>query len=303
MPALILSYALCFVAIKAGLSFAPALLFAGLRALLGGIALLILLPVLHIPILPNRSLWLWIVAVGLASTTFTYGAMFLSPGRTGAGIASVLGNLQPLIVIVMATVFLGERMTRRTGAALVLGLLGVILIASPALVGPGAYGLLGAVLALAASGGAAAGSVIVKRMGHPSAILIVSGWQLVLGSLPLLALSPFLEPGRMVVWTGEFVGLLLFLGLIGTAFPTAAWFRLVQHGDVGRLSLFLFLVPVFGLLIAAAVFRERVQLVSVAGIVVTVTSIIPLLSGRDPQRRSLDQSVHRKPTHDRTAIP
>jgi len=131
--------ALCFVAIKAGLGSAP-LLFAGLRTLIGGAALLGLAAARRRPILPTRRDWPWILALAPVTTTLTYGAMFLSAGRTGAGIAAVLGNLQPLLAIALAAAVLGERIARRTGVALGLGLGGVALIAWPALTGPGAYG-------------------------------------------------------------------------------------------------------------------------------------------------------------------
>jgi drug/metabolite transporter (DMT)-like permease len=62
-------YAVCFVAIKAGLPFMPPLRFAGLRALLGGLALLGLMVALHRPLLPPRRSWPWIVALGFSSTT------------------------------------------------------------------------------------------------------------------------------------------------------------------------------------------------------------------------------------------
>lgn len=45
-------YAVCFVAIKAGLAFAPPLLFAGLRAEIAGVALLGLVVFLRRPAAP-----------------------------------------------------------------------------------------------------------------------------------------------------------------------------------------------------------------------------------------------------------
>ncbi len=48
-------YATCFVAIKIGLAFAPPLLFAGLRALIAGLALLGLLIIWRHPVLPARQ--------------------------------------------------------------------------------------------------------------------------------------------------------------------------------------------------------------------------------------------------------
>ena len=266
-------YAVCFAAIKAGLPFMPPLRFAGLRALLAGLALLGLMLALRQPLLPPRRSWPWIVALGLISTTLAFGAMFLSPGQTGAGIASVLGNTQPVIVPALAALFLGERMTRSKWIALALGMIGVALIASPALSGPDAYGVSGPVLALAASGGLAIGSVIVKRIGSSIELLALTAWQLLIGSLPLLAVSLVVEHNAVVTWNSTFVGLLLFLALIGTAFANAVWYWLVRHDDVGRLTMFFFLVPVFGLGIAALAFGETIGMLESLGVAVTLAGI------------------------------
>jgi drug/metabolite transporter (DMT)-like permease len=226
-------YALCFTLIKASLRFAPPLLFAGLRILIGGVVLLALLAILRRPLLPGRGAWPWIAALA-ATTTLTFAAMFLSPGRTSAGIASVLGNLQPLLVIVLAAAFLGEPLSRRMVCALALGLGGVTLIAAPALVGPAGYGVPGAALALMASAGAAGGSVIMKRMAQPGTVLLVTAWQLVLGSLPLLLGAGLIERSYTLIWDPTFVAILLFLGVLGTALPTAGLFRRRQGGAASR---------------------------------------------------------------------
>ncbi len=266
-------YPVCFIAIKAGLPFMPPLRFAGLRALIGGLALLGLMAALRRPLLPPRRSWPAVVALGITSTTIAFGAMFLSPGRMGAGIASVLGNTQPVIVPALAALFLGERMTHGKSIALVLGMIGVALLASPALAGPEASGVLGPVLALAASGGLAFGSVIVKRIGAEIDLLALTAWQLLVGSLPLLAVSIMVERDAVVAWNATFVGLLLFLALIGTALATAIWYWLIRHDDVGRLTMFFFLVPVFGLTLAALVFGEAIGLQEGAGVVVTLAEI------------------------------
>ena len=251
-------YAVCFVLIKAGLAFAPPLLFGGLRALIGGVALLGVAPVLHEPLLSRRANWSSLPALALTSTTLTYGAMFLSPGRTGAGLASVLGNAQPLIAVALAALFLGERVTGRHWTTLALGLAGVALISLPALAAPGADGVSGAALALAASLGAAGGSVIFKRLDAQILVLTVTAWQLILGSLPLLALSAMVERGATVTWNAPFLGTLLFLALPGTALANAVWYWLVRRHAVGRLTMYLFLVPIFGLSLGALAFGERI---------------------------------------------
>jgi drug/metabolite transporter (DMT)-like permease len=87
-------------------------------------------------------------------------------GLVGAGLATVLGNTQVVIVAVLAWLTLGERPSGRTLLALPVAMLGVVLISG--LVGSGAYGrdprlgvLLGLLTALAY-----AGFLLVLRRGN-----------------------------------------------------------------------------------------------------------------------------------------
>lgn len=268
---LTLVYALCFVAIKAGLAFAPPLRFAALRGLVGGAALLGLLVASRRTLMPPRDSWPWITALAATATTVAFGAMFLSPGRTGAGVAAVLGNLQPVLVPALAATFLGERMSGGKWTALLLGLAGGVLIAAPAFAGPA--GVDGPLLALAASLGLAASSIIAKRMQPQLDVLQLTAWQLVAGSLPLLLVSAIMEAGVAISWNSSFLGLLLFLALPGTAVANAVWYWLIRRGDVGRLSMFFFLVPVLGLLLGATVFAEPIGLLEGIGVGLTLAGI------------------------------
>ncbi len=265
-------YAVCFVAIKAGLAFAPPLLFAGLRAEIAGIALLAVVAARR-PVAPGLVRWRELVALALTSTSLAFGAMFLSPGRTGAGIASVLGNLQPLFVLVLAAFFLSEALTAAKALALGFGLAGVTLIALPAIAGPDAYGISGPALALGASASLAVGNVILKTIGGRHDLLTMTAWQLALGGLPLLALSALVERGATVSWTASFAALLLGLALAGTALPYVVWNELARHEEIGRLTLVLLLVPVLGVALAAAVFGERLGALEFIGLAVAVAGV------------------------------
>jgi hypothetical protein len=114
-------YATCYSMIKIGLALAPPLRFAGLRARLGGAAPLGFGAITGKPLVPRRRRWLGVLAIAATGSLLSFGAMFLSPGRTGAGIASVLGNSGPLLVIILAALFLREPVipTKATPGALV----------------------------------------------------------------------------------------------------------------------------------------------------------------------------------------
>jgi O-acetylserine/cysteine efflux transporter len=273
MLVVIAPMAACYPAIKTGLEFAPPFRFAGMRTLLGGLVLLLVLVILRKPLWPQPRLARWILPLGGLATTFTFGAMFASPAYTGAGIASVLGNTQPLIIMVLAALFLGEQIGPGKALALLLGLTGVTLLALPALSEQTGHPFLGALLALGSSASAAVASVTVKRLRPGKDLMSLTGWQLIAGSVVLLGLSVVFEPKGTIAWTGGYVGLLLFLGLAGTALSTWLWFWLLQRAEAGRLSLYLFLVPVSGLLIAMGGFGERLNALQGGGVVLILIAV------------------------------
>lgn len=279
---IVVVYGACFTAIKVGLTFAPPLRFAALRGILAGTAILAVLGVTGRPLLPPHRLWGGVAALALIGTSLGYAAMFMSPGRTGAGISSVLGNTGPIITIALAAAFLDERLTVAKTWSLVLGMIGATLIAWPAFADPTRPGGAGVLLPLASAAAAAGATVLLKRLNVGPAVAQVAAWQLVIGALPLAALSAALERADPIRWTGSFVAVLSFLALVGTAFALWLWYWLVQREDVGQLSLLFFLVPLFGLALAAAVFGERIGVAEAFGVGLTLTGIAAILiSGRE----------------------
>lgn len=277
MLLLIPFYGVCFVAIRLGLPSAPPLRFAALRLLIAGVGLLLLAGLTRQPLRISRRLWPWLLALALSAGSFGYGAMFVSPGATGAGIASALGNTQPLILVALGAIVLGERLTRQTVGTLALGLAGVMALALTAMTEWRLGGLLGALLAFASAVSFAVAALVMKRIGSSAPLLAMIGWQFVLGAALLFALSAAWEGGSRILWTPSFVVLLLLLGLGGTAMTTAVWYWLIQHDDVGRLSLYLFLVPFVGIILAVVILGEQLTVLGAVGMGLTVLGVFSAL--------------------------
>ena len=267
-------FAGCYAAIKAGLAYAPAFRFAAMRSLIGGLVLLAVLAVARQPLIPERRLWSAVALLAIVGPMIGFSAMFNSPLHTGAGLASVVGNTGPLLVIVLAALFLGEPVTLGKLTALVLGLAGVILIAMPSAASGASWHATALMLPLLAATSGSSESLIVKRVRPGGDVLAVAAWQFLLASLPLFTLSVWLEPQGEVRWTPQFA---LLLGLLAggtTAAATGLWYWLVQREEVSRLSLVLFLVPVVGLLLGTVVFAEKIASVQAAGILLVSAGVV-----------------------------
>lgn len=269
----VLTSASCFAALKTGLEYAPPLRLVALRLLVAGTTLLALLPVLGIRLLPHRGLWLWIVMLGVAVTAFAYGSMAVSLGYTGAGIASVLGNSQPLLAVALGVWLFNEKLTPARLIALLMGIAGVILVAYPVTSALSMEGGVGPLLALASSAGLVVASVVVKHVGPGVSRLVLAAWPLVLGSIPLFLLSLALEPANGIDWSPHFVGVLAFLAIPGTALLTLGWYSLLRYEDLGRLSLYFYAVPAVGLTISWFLYAEPITGREWAGVALILGSI------------------------------
>lgn len=269
-----LLWALCFPLIATGLSSSSPFYFAALRSLVAGVGLLIPAVALRRPLPRQLHLWLGILGVGLSYTSAGFAGMFLAGGVVSPGLASVLANMQPLIAAILAFFLLGERLKRSSLLGLLMGFFGIVLTALPSFGAQGtgisfsgiSYILLGVL-------GVAVGNILLKRLSGQVDPLMVTGWQFILGGLPLLVLAQWFETPSSMTWNGVFAVNLLALGLGGTALPLLLWFWLLRHADLTRLNAFTFLTPIFALMISAIFFGEHLQWIQAAGIALSLYGV------------------------------
>lgn len=268
-------WALCFPLVTVGLAFAPPLTLAALRSFVAGAGLLLPAIVLRRAWPRGWRVWLGLLGTGLTVTSMGFGGMFLAGGLVSPGLATVLANVQPLIAAVLGFFLLGERLGSRRRVGLSLGFGGILLVALPGFVVSGAnstpagisYILLGAV-------GVAAGNVLLKKLAGQVDLLMATGWQLVLGGIPLWVVAQLWEAPQQVTWNLTFVAVLLALGLLGTAVAFALWFSLLHRSELNRLNTATFLTPAFALILGALFFSESLQWVEMLGIAFILTSVL-----------------------------
>ncbi|WEP00346.1 EamA family transporter [Streptomyces sp. FXJ1.172] len=200
-------------------------LFTGLmRALPAGLVLLALTRVL-----PKGAWWWKSLVLGALNIGAFFPLLFVSAYRLPGGTAAVVGSVQPLFVVGLSALLLGQRPAGRTLATGAVAALGVSLVV---LRGSGALDALGVLAAVAATASMAAGTVLTKRWGRPDGVgpLALTGWQLTTGGL-LVAPVAFLAEGAPPALDGRAVGGYLYLALAGTAVAYWLWFR-----GIGRLT-------------------------------------------------------------------
>ena len=255
----------CFLAVRWGLRDAPLLWFAALRALVGGVALAVVAATQRRPIPRSARTWGWVGVLGLVNVSVAFAAMFAGIASLATGVAAVLSNAQPLLILLPAWWLFGERMSARTGIALAIGFGGLLVVAVPG--GGGS----GALLSLLSAVAVTAGTLMVRVLRDVD-IVVVSAAHFLVGGVGLASAALVVEGVPDIAWTARFVGVLAFLGLVTTAATTLAWFVEAQRCPLSSLTPWLLLVPVFGLLIGF-VAGERPNSWTVMGVVLVLVSV------------------------------
>lgn len=242
------------------------LLAAAVRALPAGVLLLILSRQLP------RGSWWWRTAVlGSLNIGVFFALLFVAAYRLPGGIAAVVGAVQPLLVAVLASRWVGEQLTLRRLLTSLLGLAGVALLVlrSGARLDP-----LGVAAALGAAAAMAAGVVLTKRWGRPAPLLATTGWQLIAGGLLLTPIALLIEgPPPSDVEVSNLVGF-GYLSLVGTAAAYVLWFRGVQALPVTEVTLLGLLSPVVATALGWLILDQTLTFGQLLGAIAVLAALV-----------------------------
>ena len=176
--------------------------------------------------------------------------------------AVVIQYLHPLFTAVLAAFFLGERVDRGVATGAALSLLGVLLVAKPAMLF-GAGQSLPTLALLAALGGAffsGCAYVCVRKLGeteHPLVIVLYFPLVTVPATLPTLVGSAVLPEGQEWLWL-LCVGVFAQLGQVALT-------RGMQHESAARATGLSYMQVVFAALWGVLLFDEIPDALAVAG--------------------------------------
>jgi drug/metabolite transporter (DMT)-like permease len=175
----------------------------------------------------------------------TYAAVMIPSGQ-----AAVLGFTMPLWAALIAFVLLGERMHRRLLAALGLGAVSVGLLMSSGLTAY-AQAPAGFALGLLAGLGWAAGTLILKRRPPKAHPLVLTGWQLLVASVPIAGGALWLGDGQWFVPSGTSLAAIAYIALVPMCIGNLAWFSIVGMLPAQVAGLSSILVPMVAMVSGA----------------------------------------------------
>lgn len=268
LAALTLIWGCNWVVMKVALADAAPTDFAALRAGLGTVALFAVLALTRSRLAPIQ--WRSTLVLGLLQTTGFFGLVAFALEGGAVGKSAVLAYTMPFWTLLLAALFLGERVRGLQWPAIALAFIGLIFILAPW------NERLGAGDSLYALGAAvcwAASMVIVKRMNLEGGDLLnVSAWQTLAGACGLAVIAVAI-PSEPVQWTGSFALALAYNAVFATALAWLLWLFALSRLPAGVTGLAVLATPVVSILAAWLTFGELPEPWEAAGMALILIAL------------------------------
>jgi probable blue pigment (indigoidine) exporter len=261
-----------FMAIKAGLAFIPPVLFAAVRYDIAAVIMLVYAASMTKRWRPRtRADW---IAVGLNGLLVigAYNA-FLFVGEEGvtSAVAAIVVALNPVLATAVSRVALpDERLTSVGTIGLILGFVGVGIVARPNPADLLTTNFLAQLLVLGAAASIALGSVLVQRVDDDMSGEGTTAWACLIGAVMLHA-TTLGVPGQSLAQAQWTVGAVLavgYLGVLASAVGYFIYFDLLDRLGPIEINLISYVTPIPAAISGWLVLGETIDLPTILGFVV-----------------------------------
>lgn len=246
-----------FVALKTGLEETPPLLGVALRNLLASLILFLIIYWRKLPIPFDRLARKQYLTVGLLDFFLSYSLTYSGTQFIYSNISALLWASIPITTALVAHFALpSEPLTFRKGLGILVGFGGVVLIFVGYGFGKSQNLLLGMILVMGAVLAATWPSVYLKRRAARANPIVLTAIATGIGGLTTLLGSFTVESPSQMIWSPLNIGIILFLAVFGTVFAWVAYFYLLEHMEVVKLSFVGFIAPVIATFMGMIVLNE-----------------------------------------------
>lgn len=260
------------------------MLFAGYRFFLAGLLIILVFKLLKRNMKFQRDKLMPILKIGVFQTFFQYVLFYIglsySTGIQGSIIAGTTSFFQILLAHFL---YADDKINRIKTIGLIVGFSGVIFVNWP----KGNYEFdfgIGEILLLLAMVSGAFGNILARDGSKVMEVVYITGYQMLLGSLGLIAIGGFSVGFFPFEFNWVSIGMLAYLAFL-SATGFILWNNVMKYNQVGKVSLYLFLMPVFGVMLSAVMLGEPINAFVFVGLVLVVAGILTVNRPQGLRRR------------------
>lgn len=237
------------------------LVLAGLRFLIAAILIAIFTYLKEKRVtLVTKSQWVTVTIFGLLNTTLQYLFFYNGVGQTGAIKGVIIDTSKPMIVVILAHFLIkDDKISRNKIIGLCLGFLGIIIANLEGISGGGLdfeMTFTGEGFLLLASVAYALAVIYGKKAMKVIPSLKLNMHQMFIGALFLLIIGLIGADGFHLNFNIASFALLIYSSIL-SAVAFVLWYQLIHKYGASSVTIFVFLIPIFGAFISATLFPEE----------------------------------------------
>jgi drug/metabolite transporter (DMT)-like permease len=204
---------------------------------------------------PTAGDWRVIVVIGVLWYATYMLALNAGERTVDAGTASMILQLSPIVIAVLAAVFLSEVFTARLGVGLALAFAGVAIIGFASGDSSGSRSVVGVLLCLIPVAAYSISLVLQKPLATRYAAVHLTWLACSIGAIVML---PWLGQliGDLRDASASEIGWLVYLGVFPTAVAFTTYGYALQHISASRLGISTYVVPIISIALAWALLGE-----------------------------------------------
>jgi len=224
------------------------------------------------------------IGVSVYHLSLNYGEQYISAGAASLIIATI-----PIFVVVLAKIFLSERIDLKMIVGIIIALVGVAIISLWG--NPDArieidY-ISGALAVVLSAFVGAVYTIAGKKMMNRYNPLSLTAYAFLIGNLGLI---PFISPSffeevmqlSIITWAS-----VLFLAIFPTVIAYTLWYSALEVKQASELSVFLYATPVLSTLLGAIFLQEKITIFFVLGGILVIAGLYEVNKQRKKQRRQI----------------
>ncbi|MGY4259611.1 putative blue pigment (indigoidine) exporter [Bradyrhizobium sp. USDA 4516] len=251
----------------------PPLSSRGLCGVVGAVALGLVALVRGQTLRVPDGMWLRLALVSTLSIGGWVASMGLALIWLRASEAAVLGISIPVWVALVAWPVLGERVSLPRALALAVALAGIAVLIGGGGIDASLGKLPGILFALAGAVCVGLGTVLTKSFKLAMPPLSLAAWQLAIGCVPIAIIGIMIEQPQLATLSQFGWASMIYMTLIQFCLCYVCWFAALERLPAATASIGTLLVPVVGVLAAAAMLREPLSTSDIAALVVTFAAV------------------------------
>ena len=235
------------------------LVFAGYRFTLAGIFILVFEGVTKKTVFNfTKKQFGEITLLGMTQTALQYIFFYVGMSYTTGVRGSIINGIGTFVSIILAHfIYQNDKLNFNKIAGCLIGFLGVIIVnLNGQSLGETSFTLKGEGFIMLAAIIFAAASIYGKKITQIQQPSIVTGFQLSIGGITLTVLG-FILGGSLTRFTMKSTTLLIYMALLSSV-AFVIWTQLLKYNKVGIISVFNFLIPIFGTLLSAVFLGENI---------------------------------------------